>query len=662
MNNRQRQLLLQLVTATDPLTSEQLGKQFGVSSRTIKMDMAALGEELPKHGAQLTSRRNQGYSLTVEDSNAFQTFYAITNMRGEGQDFPDERTCLLHVARKLVASRRGVLIDEIAESLFLSRAALQDPLRQATEFCESFHLRMVSKPGQGLRVEGDEHSIRMAMTELFEFHFHRVELDRSDEEYARWIGCAHQERQDIRHTFLRVLRVSGLAVRDSISQRIAMYLILARNRFRAGLKIQLPERWIREVKTTPVWRLADDIYASLASRFAGYEMDNSEICFLAIYIMANLDPDLRRAPEFTIPYLASTVHNIAENMLATVKRISGTDLAALPNAQPLLEQVVLPMLAGIRYGIDGHQNFDWSYESSFRQLPLEMHYARLLAGALELQTQCQISDTDLMIFSCYMAGLLRNVQYPLRPQRLLATASIGVAFAQIAAQGLQRRWPELVESIQPVELYEIRGVDPSMYDAVLVGYARESADGSDDQLIDYNYDKPGTTLLLTRQGRDFGKIYNSILINAYLFEEALPPEMCMAFQDEFLYYDTQQAFQFLCTKYAKDRESEGLLLTRLRQREAQFSMARQSCAVVFGDYDLCEKTRLDLYQLSKPGRWGRHKIQWILFVSLPGNQLNQIKAISTVLDDLTKHPEKFIQFAQSPRETLLEILRDSVKI
>lgn len=92
----------------------------------------------------------------------------------------------------------------------------------------------------------------MTITELFEFHFHKVELDQSDEEYARWIGCEFQEWQDIRHAVLRVLRVNGFAVRDSISQRIAMYLILAQNRCRTGLGIQLPGSWIRR-SPFPIW-------------------------------------------------------------------------------------------------------------------------------------------------------------------------------------------------------------------------------------------------------------------------------------------------------------------------------------------------------------------------------------------------------------------------
>lgn len=89
------------------MTLERLAKQFGVNSRTIKTDMAALAAELPEYGAKLVSLRNRSYSLMEMESEASQPLYTITNIKVGGLNSHDERTRLLHVARKLVASRRG---------------------------------------------------------------------------------------------------------------------------------------------------------------------------------------------------------------------------------------------------------------------------------------------------------------------------------------------------------------------------------------------------------------------------------------------------------------------------------------------------------------------------------------------------------------------------
>lgn len=189
MNNRQRGIFLQLVAVEEPMTSEQLARELGVSSRTIKTDMAAIAPELADNGVELLSRRNRGYSLQIVDETRFKKFYNVLSLEF-GTNLPrDEEGRQFHIARKLVASGRGVLVDELAEGLYLSRGGLREPLQAALRFCESFRLKVVSTPGQGLQVTGEEHRVRLAMTELFGIHFHQVEPDPRDREYLVWIGC-----------------------------------------------------------------------------------------------------------------------------------------------------------------------------------------------------------------------------------------------------------------------------------------------------------------------------------------------------------------------------------------------------------------------------------------------------------------------------------------
>lgn len=658
MNSRQKGILLHLVAAGEAVTSEQLARELGVSSRTIKTDMSAMAPELADNGVELLSRRNRGYSLKIVDEDRFRKFYNVLSLEFGASLPTDEEGRLFHIARKLVASGRGVLVDELAESLYLSRGGLREPLQAALRFCESFRLKVVSTPGQGLQVTGEEHRVRLTMTELFGVHFHQAEPDPRDREYLVWIGCGQQERQDIRHAFLKLLRESPYAVRDSVSQRASMYLIIARNRRRAGLGISLPDDWVREIRTTPLYQLAQSIYGTLGARFPGYRMDQAETAFLAIYLLSNLDPVLGRSPAITAPYMAADVAETARCMLEAVERSTGTALASLPDAQPLLEQVILPILARLRYGLDGYQQFDWGIESSYLRLPLELKYAWLLGEELCRRTRCRLSPFDYSSLSCYVTALLRQVEYPIRPLRLVVTNAIGGQFAAITAEDLKRRWPELIESIRPMELYEIRGLDRSEYDAVLLGHISDHSE----TLYGYNYDAPAATVLLTRRGQDFRRVYNRILTGAYRFEELLPPDEALHYYGNFHYYDVEQALQYLCARYARDPESEERLLERLSCREGQLTMVCQDCAVVIGEYGLCKGERLDLYRLAKPGRWGARRIQWIVFASLPGDRLPALRAVGVVLADLTKNQENLKQFAQSPRKTLEDLLRESVQL
>ena len=165
MVNRQQMILLQLSNAKGPVTSQQLAQALECSSRTIKTEMPAVAKVLAQNGAKLISKRNQGYSLEVQNEEAYRSLYELLNLKAVNLTLANsnEESRLLYLARKLVASARGVKAEELAEELYLSRSALREPLRRACTFCESFHLKTRYAAGQGIRVTGQEHLIRIAM-------------------------------------------------------------------------------------------------------------------------------------------------------------------------------------------------------------------------------------------------------------------------------------------------------------------------------------------------------------------------------------------------------------------------------------------------------------------------------------------------------------------
>lgn len=660
MNNRQRGIFIRLAKAEGPLTSQQLAEALGVSSRTIKADMVSMAPELEKEGIYLISRRNRGYSIQVTDQKRMNKLFNVVNIRTGMSPAADEEGRIIHIARKLVASDRGVLLDELAEQMYLSRGALRLPLQEALRFCHSFRLHRISAPGQGLRVIGEEYQLRLAMTELFGVHFHQAESSPEDEEYAQWIACDWQERQDIRHIFLKILRESPYAVRDSISQRVAMYLILARNRHRAGMYLDLPAEWVREVRELPLFRLAQEIYAALDREIGGYRMGTVETCFLAIMLLTNLDVDLRRDPAVTAPFLATAAEETADSMLERLRAEQGIDLEQIPKARPLLIQTILPMLARARYQMDGMELFNWGIENSYLKLPFEVNCARLMAEELS-RRNCRTGHIDLAALSCYVIALLRQVDYPVKPLRLVVTNAIGGDFGFLAAKGIQTRWPHMVEKIIPMELYAVRALKwKEDYDAILLGHLSDEAGSTSE--FGYNFEAPMAPLNPNRHGRDYIQVYNQVLVDAYRYDEMIPPDEMYHYWDGFRYYDEEQTLQFLSARYGKDTETARKLFRQLSRQEDQLTMGRQEgMAVIVASPAMCVTPCIDLYRLAKPGKWGENRIQWLLFANYTTKNLAQARAIAVILTNFTKNAQNFEQFAQAPRETFWRLLRESVQ-
>ena len=659
MVNRVQRILLELMDAKAPVTSAGLAEAIGVSARTIKATMPQVARQLEENGASLEARRNRGYSIVVHDRGRYDAMCERIEIRASyiAMAGYDETSRVLYICRKLVAAPGGAKIDEIADDLCLSRSAVRRPLKQARAFCESFHLRVTSSPGGGVCVYGEERMVRLAMVEFFEIHFNKFELDDSDREYARWIGCDYQERQDIRHSFLATLRASGISMRDVITQRIAMYLIIARNRVRAGLNVLLPEAWVKEVEATPYYQVAHDIIANLDKSFEGFSLGRHEVAFLGMAIMTSHDVDCAVDYRPLVPYLAESVRGTAAQVLEVVRERTGADLAAVPGAQAMLEHTIMPMIASHRYEMDGQWRFDFCAERGSFSSPLAVYLGNELARAMNDLTGCLYSLSDVQMLATMVIGLLERTRYPMRPLRLLITSSFRSEYARVEGEDLMRRFPELIESVHPCELYEIRGCDPAAYDAVLTDVAPFS----------YNYDYPFASLGVVRGSLDYGRVHDEVLINAYDVDGLLPPPEGFHVRAGLDVSTPMEVVNLIKLSHegepAVSRALDAALETRAYVLDGRPVLAMGGCLYLLAPLMGEGEEQVEVFQLSASVRWQGTRIGRVIFCVVDFSRgMQHLKAMERMLYVLTVTKEELPPLAADVRPFVCSLLRESLKL
>lgn len=660
MVDRTQRILLELMKANgNPLTSAQLAQVVGVSSRTIKSTMPRVADTLQANGAELSSRRNRGYSIVVHDGVAYHNLVEKTNMQAVHIAMAgyDDTTRILHICRKLVAAPAGAKIDEICEDLCLSRSAVRRPLRQARAFCESFHLQITSSSSGGIRVFGEERMMRLAMVEFFEIHFHKVQLDDSDREYARWIGCDYQERQDIRHAFLSVLRESGISMRDSATQRMAMYFIIARNRVRAGLDVILPQAWVREIKLTPHYLVANSIVERLSREFEGFDFGEHELAFLAIWLLQNHDVNCAVDIKPIAPFLYDDVVDTAEKLFRMVAQRTGADFSCVPGARRMLEHTLLPLLVGHRYDMDGCRRFD--YESERRGLgsPISVYFGNEFALALHEVTGCRFSLSDMLLLAAVVMGLSERTSFPVKPLRLLITSGLGPEYAHIEGELLEHRFSELIESVRACELYEIRGFDEREYDACITDIGG----------FGYNYTYPWTSMGITRASLDVGSVHDAVLINAFDIEGLLPSESIIHIRANVRLSTVDQFLSLLMLEHEGEPLVQRALELVAHSKDHALSNAPavvcDGCLFLIapqvGDGD----ERMDYYQFDEAIHWDDERVTKALFCVFNfSHGMQSLKMLERILYLLANHAGTMKPFAEHPLPFIRELVRESLKL
>ena len=159
---RLHQLLTQL--HAEPLPQEELARRLNVSTRTVRTDVATLNELIATQGAHLIHQRGTGYQLKIYNQGLFDALLAAQEQESSLPRTSRER--VLHLQILLLTAEQGIKLDELADTWYLSRAALQGDMAQVRERLAHFGLTIESKPRLGMRIQGSETAIRACLTQL----------------------------------------------------------------------------------------------------------------------------------------------------------------------------------------------------------------------------------------------------------------------------------------------------------------------------------------------------------------------------------------------------------------------------------------------------------------------------------------------------------------
>ncbi|MDW2797940.1 helix-turn-helix domain-containing protein [Clostridium boliviensis] len=655
MKRRQESIIYQLAVSEGPLTTDELARRLSVSARTIKYEMIEVRSVLPKYGAELFAKRNEGYSIRVRDRELFDRYIEPLSLQsGLTNNFgSDDNARFLYIARKLVSSSRYAKIEDIADELYLSRSAIREAVNSVMNFLKSYHLETESKPGLGIRTFGTEYHMRMAMTELFAVHFHKVLLDNAGMEYAKWTQCGYEERQEIRHVFLKVLRESRIKVTDTNTQRLAIYFIIVRNRCNAGYRIKLPDRWKEELKGTDEISVASEIYRKLNAGFAGFDLPEEETVFLAVYLMSCRDMWNVEQPQTEYALYYQDAKEMMTELQSYMKDICNIDLIRYPWARKELLNLLISLFISIHFGLESLYRFWYDYENQAFHSPVAAALACTAAGFLQDRLDIKISVSFYSQMASLFFKRISLTEYNIRPQKLLLVNSNGLGLNEILQKRIVSRYERLVDSFTIAELYEIRGMNQEEYDAVL----------TDTSEIAYHYDLPCCVIRTISSEKEMDLLFNRHLIKAYQTEGLIPREEQIEIIKNYRYTDELQFFQFLAFRHGKtEKERERIL--EFMERVSFYDMGYLSAksVMLYVPASLCEKECIELYCLADTGSWRGKEVEYLLFLSADWKEdWKRVKALENSFRQLFSEYSNMKAFSERRRPVLFEMIEKCLK-
>lgn len=154
-SSRLEEIFIQ-ISKNEFTTIKELTNSFHVTDRTIRTDIQAINLEIAKYECEILLKRKRGYYLMSYNKDKFKELQNQIEKQTNVLTFNSLDDRIKYILQKLLYSQDYVILDDLANEVFVSRNTLQNYIKPIKETLETYNLIYVSKPNLGVKVFGNE--------------------------------------------------------------------------------------------------------------------------------------------------------------------------------------------------------------------------------------------------------------------------------------------------------------------------------------------------------------------------------------------------------------------------------------------------------------------------------------------------------------------------
>lgn len=638
-STRPMKILYYLAQNMTPVTSAELAEYAGVSERTIKNDLDRLRDLAQENGCSIQAQRGRGYWLQIEDPEKFGLLETQLNYRFSRHNFTLEYEDRANqIVRILLVHSDYVKLDDIAEQLYVSRSSLKNIMPDVRAILRDFKLELLSKPGHGLKIQGEEINIRFCMLELFIDHDYRSVPAIENEEYLAYFTLEGVDIGELRHHFLKVLRESGTRIVDNNTHRLVRYIFLLYQRFLQGYRLQFQEEDVLFLRNTGEYTTAKDILDTLEQEDTGIGVDEMEILGLELLLLLWNDLNESDDLEGRYPLFYQKVQVLVDKILLRIRDQWGIDLGELDGIRQSLSSAIIPNYTKIYFGFLGYnRTIGKKVENNMMSSsPVCLALAMTAADVIREACGLELSRADIFNYTVRFYIAVARIHYDYVPRRVLISAQSGNESCTIIRDQMIRRFgTEVFERLDTINSYEIRRINQKDYDYLILNFAPHY----------YRYDLPVIYVDSIPNEQQLNQIYYQVILGGYQLRD---PQALLSFGKDFVFPDfpyqgRDNFLNLLCYKYCGGKDIAAM--TEYLKRYTDVCVWNGTASLVvdsrYTGQNLCH-----LYCLSSPGVWEKKTVKYILFVSVNfRKEKKSLKYLEQLTHEMVNNPRNMEKLA-----------------
>ena len=335
MNTRLTEIL-NMLKPGGYVTAKELAERLGVSTKTVGIRVKELNEKAASFGFSVEAKPRWGYALILNENNCMEDFISQEGQRDRIPTGVKERVSYL--LAYLVNYNDYIRLDDLCEFLYISRATLTGPLKEAEEILNRYGIHLDRRPNYGIRAAGDEFDFRRCIGDYF---VKRNMLEENGEQQKK-------ELEEIGAIIFPLLKKYGIHLSEKAFEVFAIQIYIASKRIRRGRLVSMPEN-SGSILGEREWDFVKELLGELGSNYK-IKYNQDEAAYTAVWLAGKrmIGNEEKDEANFVI---SEEIDRLVSQMLQLVDRDFKMEFSSHFDIRMLLNQHMVPFDIRMRYNI-----------------------------------------------------------------------------------------------------------------------------------------------------------------------------------------------------------------------------------------------------------------------------------------------------------------------
>ncbi|PGL73214.1 BglG family transcription antiterminator [Bacillus sp. AFS055030] len=458
ISKRQKDIVMSLKKAKEPVTAQWMAKELGFSDRTIRNEIKELQSQCSPLGITIESVRGKGYLLAIKDYEVFEKeFNSNENevIDENKSDFSEQENRVLYILKRFLLEKGPIKIENLEGELFVSKPKVQNDLKIVREILERYQLKLVTRPHYGTQVEGEEYMKRLCLSSFI--------LSRNSNliiESNSFRVLDENLFEKIKQFIVKKVNEYKIEISDIALENLASHITIGCKRIEEGFVIENIEHDL--TGKYPLEKIVANEIVKEVEEFTGFQFPQSEINYIIVHLLGTKLIHKNTLKEFS---QFDELDNIIQCMLKRLKNELNWDFYDDEEFIQSMTLHIRPAMNRLRYNLNIRNPL---LSEIKRKYPSAFEGAAIASRCIEDYLAIQVEENEIAYIAMHIGVALEKMKTrQKRPKRVIVVCASGVGSAKLLYYRLQNVFKDEMDIVASTNYYQLREYDLSSIDFII---------------------------------------------------------------------------------------------------------------------------------------------------------------------------------------------------